>query len=838
MFYFYILSKLNYPSENIPINLVKMDSILFTFILIPSALNVSNYSMSSNNYNFLPGDFNKDGRTDLIHLYNSTAVRVWFSNGDGTFSVQNRFPALDSYEVDANNYTYLVGDFCKSDRSDLVHLKSSRSISMWQSNLNGTFNMISSAPPYDISQNNYYFLVGDFSGDGLDDLVNIVDINHVRVWISKGDGTFTFTSAYPAGSGYTVSGTDTKFIVGDFNGDGKADLVHFYSLTAVKTWISQGDGTFTIYDFSPWTEYNVGFNNFNFITGDFNGDGISDLLHFYNSSDVFVWCASSTSVGSYIVMKGFPNNGYAVNENNYDFIPGNFNLDTKTDLIHLFNPYFAYPWLSVGTLGQFSIGSMFPNNGYAISANNYGFIPGDFNQDSRTDLIHLSGPYSMVTWLSSTRPTSQDFTVTIACEGILDFSQYVASSEILLSPMKIKLYSLPSAGTLVDTSTKSSYAVPNAYYNLNQLMYSANSCNYFGSDNFTYAAVDNNLIESAISMTTVYVTNTTSVYNVRPTATGFTRDINCTGAVYFNEHVSSGKYSVDQLKIIVTKMPIIGKLWINDQESVVEGNEYLMNYMQYQFSKCTAKIRDYFAYKVIDLMGMESVEANVVVNNYDYVNPNYKCLKLKQLHLDTIADLDGVNEEIEIQISTHQNIVDCGIFFFNPNNYYTSAMNIFVPCQDGMPFNVTFIERDVCNDDLKNISLMCTETNQIVNMEVDISTSKNYRTSHYYSLIIADKFGGCSNLTDNRTPQVGGRFCDKYTWVKAECGSSGNETITAQYTFQYEITSENCEIFWDYQSTCYLEPFINGVSCNDPFIMDAGGISLNLGFLSVWILLG
>ena len=214
------------------------------------------------------------------------------------------------------------------------------------------------------------------------------------------------------------------------------------------------------------------------------------------------------------------------------------------------------------------------------------------------------------------------------------------------------------------------------------------------------------------------------------------------------------------------------------------------------------------------------------------------CLKIKQLDLYNVADLDGVNEEIELQISTSNNIVDCGIYCFNQNNSLTSAMNISVPCKAKEAFNITFIERDVCNDDYKNITIMCAVTNNTQQVQVDISTSNNYTTSHDYALKIVDNFRGCSGLAGDRTPQIGGAFCDQYKWGTFECGTIGKETKTSKYTLQYEITSENCEIFWDYNSICYLEPFIQGVDCNDPFTENSNWVSISLMLIVVANFLG
>ena len=63
--------------------------------------------------------------------------------------------------------------------------------------------------------------------------------NTVSVLLGNGDGTFTATSDYATGSNpYAVA-------VGDFNGDGKQDLaVADYGANTVSVLLGDGDGTF------------------------------------------------------------------------------------------------------------------------------------------------------------------------------------------------------------------------------------------------------------------------------------------------------------------------------------------------------------------------------------------------------------------------------------------------------------------------------------------------------------------------------------------------------------------------------------------------------------------
>ncbi|UZO75394.1 VCBS repeat-containing protein [Microcystis aeruginosa str. Chao 1910] len=100
--------------------------------------------------------------------------------------------------------------------------------------------------------------------------------NYVHLWQSNGDGTFSIKSFTPGG-GYGVGVNNYRYETGDFNGDGKTDLIPFDVNNYVHLWQSNGDGTFSIKSFTPGGGYGVGVNNYRYETGDFNGDGKTDL---------------------------------------------------------------------------------------------------------------------------------------------------------------------------------------------------------------------------------------------------------------------------------------------------------------------------------------------------------------------------------------------------------------------------------------------------------------------------------------------------------------------------------------------------------------------------------
>ena len=216
------------------------------------------------------GDFNRDGKMDIAvaNYYGSDSggrLSILFGNGDGTFK-----PPV-SYYSGGLAVSVAVGDFNKDGVPDLVVAnQNSADVSVFLGVGDGTFNP---AVTYPAGFFPNAVTVGDFNGDGNLDLAVADGNNTINILLGKGDGYFEAAVSYPGGN------NPTSIVAADFNGDGKIDLAvtnHGYNGdigSTVGIILGNGDGTF-----KKGILYDAGTSPRSLAVGDFNSDGKLDLV--------------------------------------------------------------------------------------------------------------------------------------------------------------------------------------------------------------------------------------------------------------------------------------------------------------------------------------------------------------------------------------------------------------------------------------------------------------------------------------------------------------------------------------------------------------------------------
>jgi uncharacterized protein (TIGR03437 family) len=152
----------------------------------------------------------------------------------------NGFQTLVNYPVATNSNFVAVGDFNGDGHEDLAIINAATTPSqvlILIGNGDGTFNTVS-PPSFPVGNGANSIVVGDFNGDGIPDLAvaNGAD-NTVSILMGVGSGFFQQAFNYPTGP------SPDGIAVADFDGDGLADLA-VATANGVSVLIGNGYGAF------------------------------------------------------------------------------------------------------------------------------------------------------------------------------------------------------------------------------------------------------------------------------------------------------------------------------------------------------------------------------------------------------------------------------------------------------------------------------------------------------------------------------------------------------------------------------------------------------------------
>jgi hypothetical protein len=214
------------------------------------------------------GDFNGDGRPDVAGR-DLASGDWWVSLSNGTSFTTSDWghwsPAVTWVDVK-------VGDFTGNGKTDIVG-RWAQSGQWWMAQSTGSSFVNSlwgswSANPLvtwtDVQ-------VGDFNGDGKADLTGRW-LQGGSWWTAVSTGSSFITNQWGQWSP-NVTWVDVK--VGDFTGDGKADLVGRWAQTG-QWWVATSTGS--SFTNSLWATWSTAVTWTDVKVGDFNGDGKADII--------------------------------------------------------------------------------------------------------------------------------------------------------------------------------------------------------------------------------------------------------------------------------------------------------------------------------------------------------------------------------------------------------------------------------------------------------------------------------------------------------------------------------------------------------------------------------
>jgi hypothetical protein len=226
---------------------------------------------------------------------------------------------------------------------------------------------------------------GDFNGDGKIDIVvanagypgcGSACPNSLSILLGNGNGTFTVSTIT------NVNGSGGGVVTGDFNGDGKLDIAATDSAdSTVILFLGKGDGTFTKVSTQPSTGAYPGI----LATGDFNKDGKADLAILNSTNSVTILLGNGDGTFTAKASPPIDNYGNAIALGDFNG-DGNLDIAVACEGTYPSTPSTIDIFLGTGT-GTFTAGATISASGTG-SYNSFGTLAvGDFNGDKKVDLV-------------------------------------------------------------------------------------------------------------------------------------------------------------------------------------------------------------------------------------------------------------------------------------------------------------------------------------------------------------------------------------------------------------------------------------------------------------------
>jgi len=282
------------------------------------------------------GDINGDGRDDLVWRNSDGRTTNWLGLANGGYSdnATNSSTSVPlSWHIDG------IGDFNGDGRDDILWRNDDGRTTNWLGLANGGY--------FDNANNSMTFVplswqvaqVGDYNGDGRDDILWRNNDGRITDWLGLANGGY-----------FDNAGASSTFVplswqiagIGDINGDGRDDIIWRRDDGAFTTWLSQPNGSFVSNDTNSWALVPTNWKVEG--TGDFNGDGADDIVWRRDDGAFTTWL--STGNGSFVSNDA---NSWAVIPTTWQVVEtGDYNGDGRDDILWRRSDGGFTNWLSTG----------------------------------------------------------------------------------------------------------------------------------------------------------------------------------------------------------------------------------------------------------------------------------------------------------------------------------------------------------------------------------------------------------------------------------------------------------------------------------------------------------
>jgi hypothetical protein len=266
---------------------------VYSNLIAPTLINEANGEL----YN---GDWNGDGRLDLMWYDRASGSNRWFVSGGAWGAGAPSFTAYVNPipPLSMNGGTGIhFGDWNGDGAADLLWFDGSSGTNRWFTNdRNMGFSTATNRIATTDINGGRAIQLGDWNADGLTDLLWYNTSGNTRWYLNNGAGGFTRFLDPIAPS--ALGGSNTMVAVGDWNGDGVPDLLWYDSYTGNNRWfLNNGALKFSAPRMNVIAASELTRSNSRLLFGDWNGDGLSDFVYFSEDDGQNKWYLNRGATG-------------------------------------------------------------------------------------------------------------------------------------------------------------------------------------------------------------------------------------------------------------------------------------------------------------------------------------------------------------------------------------------------------------------------------------------------------------------------------------------------------------------------------------------------------------
>ncbi|WP_399897444.1 N-acetylmuramoyl-L-alanine amidase [Streptomyces sp. BBFR51] len=243
----------------------------------------------------LTGDFNGDGKDDAVTFTKGADSDVYVAPSNG---VDGFGPATVWHDHFApGGEIPAVGDINGDGNDDIITFTHDTNAKVYVALSNGVDGFGPATVWHDhFAPAGEFPAIGDINGDGNDDIITFTQGDTADVYIALSNGTNAFGPGQLVHEHFAPTGEQPR--IGDVNGDGKDDIVAFTQGANSDVYVALSDGA-RFGTGQLWNEFFAPTGELPYL-GDYDGDGKDDIVTFTKGADSDVYVALSNGTNAFI----------------------------------------------------------------------------------------------------------------------------------------------------------------------------------------------------------------------------------------------------------------------------------------------------------------------------------------------------------------------------------------------------------------------------------------------------------------------------------------------------------------------------------------------------------